>query len=203
MNYYISDLHLGHFKALEYDNRPFCTVEEQNEIITERWNEEVSPKDHVYILGDVLWNNDLLPEVIKNLNGKKHLILGNHDRADNRFSYYFKTIDTMIKIKDCGRTVTLCHYPIAHWEGADRGWYHFYGHIHMGRDVRPFLQYKQEMLKRDLPYNCYNVGCMLPYMDYTPRPFDYIIEAAQRWEKEEFKKMATKSVKGDIIEWSE
>lgn len=24
--------------------------------------------------------------------------------------------------------------------------------------------------------NAYNVGCMLPYMDYTPRTLDYIIK---------------------------
>lgn len=26
--------------------------------------------------------------------------------------------------------------------------------------------------KRNIPYECYNVGCMMPYMDYTPRTLE-------------------------------
>ena len=189
MNFYISDLHLGHPKALEYDKRPFYTVDEQNDIIIKRWNDEIESRDNVYILGDVLWDNNLLPTVIGELNGRKHLILGNHDRLNAAFPSYFKTIEPMMKIKDHGYTITLCHYPIAHWEGADHGWLHLYGHIHCGRDSRPFLKYKREMLKRNLPYNCYNVGCMLPYMDYQPRTLEYIMEKAKSWEEEQFKEM--------------
>ena len=188
MNFYISDLHLGHSKALEYDDRPFCTVEEQTNVVIERWNETVGSRDHVYILGDMFWDNNLI-YIMKELNGIKHLILGNHDRVNAAFPIYFKSIDTMIKIKDTGRTVTLCHYPVAHWEGADRGWVHLYGHIHKSRDSRPFLEYKHQMLRRDLPYECYNVGCMLPYMDFTPRTLDYIIEMGKDWEESQWKKM--------------
>ncbi|MDO5150689.1 MAG: hypothetical protein Q4D76_15070 [Oscillospiraceae bacterium] len=30
------------------------------------------------------------------------------------------------------------------------------------------------MKKRNIPYESYNVGCMLPYMDYTPRTLEEI-----------------------------
>ena len=193
MNFYISDLHLGHHKALTYDDRPFKTVDEQNAVIIERWNDRVKTSDKVYILGDCLWDNFLLESVIKELNGRKCLILGNHDRITAPFEKVFYQIETMVKIKDTGRIVTLCHYPIAHWEGADRGWIHLYGHIHAGRDSRPFLEYKREMCKRDYPYECYNVGCMLPYMDYTPRTLDEIIDGGREWERQQWKMFDNKS----------
>lgn len=60
-------------------------------------------------------------------------------------------------------------------EGADYGTIHLYGHIHAGRDNRPFDEYKRSMIQREFPYMCFNVGCMLPYMNYTPRTLDEII----------------------------
>ena len=186
MKYYISDYHLGHFNALNFDDRPFSTVEEQTETIVDKWNNFITARDDVYLLGDIFWNNELLVPVLERLAGRKHLILGNHDRVTNSYKYFFYSIDTMLKIKDMGIYVTLCHYPIAHWEGADCGWIHLYGHIHAGRDCLPYLKYKRERIESGLPYNSYNVGCMLPYMDYQPRPLDYIIEKANQWEEEQF-----------------
>lgn len=31
-----------------------------------------------------------------------------------------------------------------------------------------------KMKKRNIPYECYNVGCMMPYMDYMPRTLEEI-----------------------------
>ena len=52
MNFYISDLHIGHANCLAFDNRPFKDVEEMNSEIIKRWNAVVSNDDHIYILGD-------------------------------------------------------------------------------------------------------------------------------------------------------
>ena len=41
-----------------------------------------------------------------------------------------------------------------------------YGHIHNGRDTRPFNEYAKQMRERGFPYRCAKVGCMLH--DYTP-----------------------------------
>ena len=38
MNYYISDLHIGHTNALAFDARPFKTIEENDETIKNNWN---------------------------------------------------------------------------------------------------------------------------------------------------------------------
>lgn len=69
-----------------------------HEGIRKRWNQEVAPKDDVYILGDLIWNlrnsnRETAKELLDSLNGKLHLILGNHDRtADPLFDECFEEV---------------------------------------------------------------------------------------------------------------
>ena len=175
MKRYISDLHIGHGNVLKFDQRPFFTLDEMHETIIKNWNSVVNKNDDVYILGDFAWKNDVGLEVLKHLKGNKFLILGNHDRLNADMEKQFVWVKEMETIKDGENHVVLCHYPLAHWRNADYGYIHLYGHIHAGRDSRPFEYYKTEMRKRDMPYRCYNVGCMMPYMNYTPRTLDEII----------------------------
>ena len=58
MNYYISDLHLFcnsqvNNGGVNYDGRPFKSLDEMHECILRRWNEKVTNGDTVYILGDI------------------------------------------------------------------------------------------------------------------------------------------------------
>lgn len=57
MNYFISDLHFGHKNCLAFDNRPFKSIEENDETIIKNWNNTVGIDDDVYLLGDVSWYN--------------------------------------------------------------------------------------------------------------------------------------------------
>jgi len=84
----ISDTHFGHANILNFkDNdgrptRPFSSVEEMNETMVENWNSVVRPNDNVYHLGDVFFGSkDSFKELWPRLNGRKTLILGNHDNA--------------------------------------------------------------------------------------------------------------------------
>lgn len=178
MKYYISDLHLGHKNAIAFDNRPFSTLAEMTETIINNWNSVVKKNDEVYILGDMFWSNDLALEVLPKLNGKLYLVKGNHDRLTAAIEAYFVWVKNLVEIVDEDRHVVLCHYPIAHWRNADYGTIHLYGHIHAARDSRPFTEYVTLMQQRGIPYECYNVGCMLPYMNYTPRTLNEIISGA-------------------------
>ena len=165
--FYTSDLHLGHKNIIRYDERPFKNLDEMNETIIANWNKTVSSEDLVYVLGDMFWNNALIEEVMPRLNGTKFLIKGNHERINGLHKKYFEWIRDYEVIKDGSDHVVLFHYPIAHWINADHGYIHLYGHIHaLTRDCRPFEEYKTEMSKRNIPYECYNVGCMLH--NYTP-----------------------------------
>ena len=177
MKYYISDLHIGHKNIIRFDQRPFFNLEDMKQTIIKNWNFVVTFGDDVYILGDMFWNNDDIAEVLPQLKGNLYLVKGNHDRINAEMSKRFVWVKDYAEIKDNGRNVVLCHYPIAHWRNADYGTIHLYGYIHAGRDTRPFGEYKKLMEKCGVSYECYNVGCMLPHMNYTPRALNEIINS--------------------------
>lgn len=52
-NYFISDLHFGHKNCLSFDNRPFKSIEENDETIIKNWNNTVKIDDDIYLLGDI------------------------------------------------------------------------------------------------------------------------------------------------------
>lgn len=184
MNYFISDLHLGHTHVIDMDKRPFTDTDNMCEEIIKRWNKKVTTKDDVYILGDFAWKPTILMDVAPQLKGRIHLIRGNHDKL-NLLAEQFVTDVTEIRYLHLPNdtTVVLSHFPIASYRGMRHGGYHFYGHVHSTAEYIAFLRYKAICRKEGIPIQAYNVGCMLPYMDYTPQPFEYIIEAAEAYEK--------------------
>ena len=169
MNYYISDLHFGHKKCIEFDSRPFSSVEEMDAAIIQNWNSKVSDEDDVYILGDFCYRNAYDPTwYLKQLKGKKHLIVGNHDRnlwKNQRACAMFESIDQILMIKDGNQNVVLCHYPLAEWDMERYGTIHIYGHIHV--DTGPTFEYMQNK-------NAYNAGCMIN--GYYPVQVSELIE---------------------------
>lgn len=173
MKFYTSDLHIGHQNVISFDQRPFYNLDDMKQTIIHNWNSIVTSNDEVYILGDMFWNNEDIPDVLPQLKGNLYLVKGNHDRINSEMSKRFVWIRDYAEIKDGDEHIVLCHYPIAHWRNADYGTIHLYGHIHSGRDSRPFDEYKELMKQRGTPYRCYNVGCML--CDYTPRTLKEII----------------------------
>lgn len=107
-----SDLHFNHDKEFIYVPRGFYSVEEMNETIIERWNIVVTSEDDVYLLGDVCLGGDALEEnkaLIERLNGKIHIILGNHD-TNNRIEMY-KTCSNIVDIK----WADMIHYKKHHF----------------------------------------------------------------------------------------
>ena len=81
MIYYTSDLHLGHKNILRLSDRPFADLDEMHQTIRDNWNRIVTDKDEVYILGDVAFKlNEEINSLIASLKGRKHLIIGNHDK---------------------------------------------------------------------------------------------------------------------------
>ena len=82
----IADTHFGHANIIQYCNRPFNSVEEMDEAIIKNWNETVSNKDTIIHLGDFgLGNKEYIRGIIERLNGKKILVLGNHDNWKESF----------------------------------------------------------------------------------------------------------------------
>lgn len=175
---YISDLHFDHTNILHFDNRPFLSVEHMNEELIKRWNSVVENDDHVYILGDFCWGKeDRWLEILNQLNGQKTLIKGNHDITPSKLTRNkFADVKDYKEINDNGRRVVLCHYPMPCYKNHFYGWYHLYGHVHTSFEHNMMLHDKYLMGELyAAPCRMYNVGAMMPYMDFTPRTLDEII----------------------------
>jgi calcineurin-like phosphoesterase family protein len=138
--FFTSDLHLWHVNLLKFcpNTRKGSTELEMNEFLRETWNEQVSPEDTVYLLGDISWGTtaDTI-EFLNLLNGVKHLVLGNHDTRINHSSYkgVFASINIYREIKIDGINIVLFHFPIIEWNKMHHGSYHLYGHVH-GKELR-------------------------------------------------------------------
>jgi calcineurin-like phosphoesterase family protein len=87
MIYFTSDLHLGHDQEFIWGARGFNSVAEMNEKIITRWNSRITKDDDVYVLGDLVMGGVENVELLKQLNGKIHIIYGNHDGPKKREIY--------------------------------------------------------------------------------------------------------------------
>ena len=184
--FFISDLHFGHKNVLAFDNREFPSIEAHDEALIRNWNEAVGIDDDVWILGDISWHGPMKTvEILKRLNGVKHLCIGNHDYKllrNQDVRACFAEITPYREIEVDGWGVVLCHYPIPCYNKHFYGWIHLYGHVHNGMEwnMMKQVQYQMKALY-DSPCHMYNVGCMIPGMDYTPRTLQEILE---RFEEE-------------------
>jgi calcineurin-like phosphoesterase family protein len=81
--YIISDLHLGHRNIIQYCRRPFSSAEEMDEVLIGNWNHRIGPGDEVFYLGDLCHGKNAAPasDYLSRLNGRIHVISGNHDEA--------------------------------------------------------------------------------------------------------------------------
>ena len=130
MKYFvIADTHFGHQNIIKYCNRPFASVEEMNEKMIKIWNETVSNNDVVLHLGDLyLGNKERCREIVSKLNGKKILILGNHDNWSEEFyrSCGFSSVSRFpILFADF---FLMSHAPLILNDTTP--YFNFYGHIH-------------------------------------------------------------------------
>lgn len=87
MIYFTSDLHLGHDQEFIWGARGFNSVAEMNEKIISRWNSRITKDDDIYVLGDLVMGGVENVELLKQLNGKIHIIYGNHDGPKKREAY--------------------------------------------------------------------------------------------------------------------
>lgn len=136
--WFTSDLHLGHGKILEYDNRPFTDIEEHDTVLIDNWNSVVGQGDIVYYLGDfALTTAEHTKYLRSRLNGSIRLVAGNHDDANRHLSGCWEWVRDLYDLKmpdpdapQGVRKLILCHYPLASWRGSGRGNWMIHGHCH-------------------------------------------------------------------------
>ena len=123
MRYYISDLHFYHANMnTRMDKRGFESVEAMNEYMISQWNKKVRKNDEVVILGDFsIDKGEKTNELLRRLNARKYLIIGNHDRFLNDKDFdrsLFKWIEPYKELNDNKRKIILSHYPVFCYDGA-------------------------------------------------------------------------------------
>lgn len=157
--WFTSDLHFKHKNIIKYCKRPFENVDDMTEELIAIWNETVAKEDVVFILGDFCFGGYARwEEILKQLNGEIHLVLGNHDpeKIANKLleKGYLKSVSSMELIEVDGQELFLCHFPMMDWPNKERGSIMLHGHIH--------LMYGDT----DLSENHYDVG--VDHNDYEP-----------------------------------
>ena len=125
----ISDTHFGHEAIIKYCNRPFKNAKEMDEEMIKNWNETVSNKDVVLHLGDFgLGNKQYITSIVQRLNGKKILIMGNHDNWSEK-TYREMGFHTVSRFPILyNNYYLLCHAPIVLSDKLP--FFVAYGHVH-------------------------------------------------------------------------
>ncbi|MEQ4599964.1 MAG: metallophosphoesterase family protein [Methylobacteriaceae bacterium] len=132
--YFTSDTHFGHsgiLSARMQRPRPFASIQAHDEALIAAWNNRVRPTDEVWHLGDFAYAASAARcrEVFSRLNGRKRLILGNHDaRRTTDLGWYSQHERAEVIVE--GRRLFLSHYAHRTWDGLHRGVLHLYGHSH-------------------------------------------------------------------------
>lgn len=165
--FFTADLHLNHNKEFIYKARGFNSVEEMNFSIIENINKNVKFDDEIWILGDLLLGDSLSGvKLLKEINGYKHIIFGNHCtlRRQEYYKYLLRTeihgYADLVRFKK--QSLYLSHYPVIMSNGNEKVPVCLHGHTHSSNP----LEYIQ--------FNCINVG--LDAWDCRPVHIDTIKE---------------------------
>ncbi len=132
--FFTSDTHFGHRnmtnEGKNYSNRPFDTIVQMDEAMIANWNAVVGQDDDIYHLGDFAMGKTPVPTILARLNGRKHLIWGNHDSKQTRELPQWASSQPYLEINLEGKLIVLCHYAMKVWNKSHRGSLMLYGHSH-------------------------------------------------------------------------
>lgn len=129
---FTADSHFCHHGIIGMSQRPFSSVEEMDEALIRGWNAVVRPIDTVHHLGD--FAHRATPQrakaIFDRLNGRKFLLVGNHDESATKKLPWAGPPLQMAEITVEGQRLVVCHYAMRAWPGQHRGVVQLYGHSH-------------------------------------------------------------------------
>ena len=174
MNYVTADEHYFHNNIIlpSYCDRPYKSEREMRQDQINKHNEVVSPEDDVYHLGDFVlcgssqWEK--VAGIVSKLNGRHHLILGNHDNL-KPFTYVkagFTSVHTAFWIDIDGVRYVMAHDPSVYCMMPDNAVL-LCGHVHT-------------LFKTIEGKSILNVG--VDVNDFYPISFDQVIEMTREQE---------------------
>lgn len=161
--FFISDTHFNHVNIMKYCNREFKSIEEMNKVIIRNWNATVRKDDVVYFLGDFcLGGADQIEIFAKQLNGRKRMVCGNHDKSPALYlAAGFEEVSRNTIIVD--EFFIASHKPVFLNEKIP--YVNIHGHIHNTEQV---------LFNTDGKNLYYNVSVEM--INYTPIDFEVIKE---------------------------
>lgn len=161
-----ADEHYHHRRILQYQKRPFSTVEEMNDRLIEAHNSVVGDEDVVIHVGDFSFGKaEDFARVAERLAGAHFFMDGSHDRSMREFfaeghgegSQRLFLLPKLFEFTFQKTKVVLCHYAMENWWASHygRSSVHFHGHSHgrfcsakqavdIGVDTNNFLPYQIE-----------------------------------------------------------
>lgn len=159
MNIWVfSDPHFGHENILRFtrqDGSPlrpgFSDIKDHDEKLIQWYNERVQQFDKVYFLGDVSFKGDVFNRIMPRLQGKKRLILGNHDKF--HMSEYIKYFEKIYESWQPLRNVVFTHRPILLGD-----------HDHHGKLTINVHGHTHHNIVKDPRY----INCCVEVTDYKP-----------------------------------
>lgn len=129
---FIGCLHLGHEAIARY--RGFQESYYHDEYLVNEWNKVVAKGDITYILGDVTMEKEEHYHILDQLNGRKKVVLGNHDKGKD-VNELLKYVDEVAGAVDY-KGYILTHVPIHPNEVLFyRG--NIHAHIHHENKLQP------------------------------------------------------------------
>lgn len=124
--YFTSDLHFGHRNIGKYRADIGLDSEQKNrDAICREWAGRITKRDVVWVLGDCCFKEDVIKDLY-NLQGRKRLILGNHDVKN--IVAFTSAFDKICGIQSY-KGYWLTHAPV-HSDEL-RGKKNIHGHVHM------------------------------------------------------------------------
>lgn len=169
--YVTADPHFGHKNIIEYEIRPFNSVEDMEKKLISNWNKVINNKSKIFVLGDFSFlGKEETKRVISNLNGRKILVLGNHDRAHSLMWWYDAGFDEVYKYPIVINEYLIMSHEPPQYTPPNTPYLYIYGHVH-----------SSEMYKTITKTSC----CVsLERWGYSPVPIKTIIDKVLTFRQE-------------------
>lgn len=132
--YVFSDPHFDSESIIVNGCRPFSSVAEMNETLIKNYNNVIGKQDICYWLGDIMYGatKDKVANLLRQLRGRKYLIMGNHDRGHSETWWISCGFDKVFShpIYDAENYIMLSHEPLPEF-GNLSPIANIHGHIHI------------------------------------------------------------------------
>lgn len=134
--FFTSDQHFGSTgHAVKYRTE-FMDSDHMDDVFIDAWNCKVPDDGHTFCIGDFsVTNSKRTGEILDKLNGRKYLVIGNHDRGlnmenKNRFEWVKPYHEQKIDFGPERYVLIMCHYAFRSWNKMHYGALNLHGHSH-------------------------------------------------------------------------